>query len=588
MKKFYAIALASLVALSAAAERQHLASGVNLQKTKKTTVAAIKTDSRVKARPSLRKVGALKANDRTTLADYTGEYTFTGQSLLKNQAGQVSPAPAKWVATISDESTNELALTFEIDRAYTIKAVVDITAGTFSIANDQFLGPDSYGDQMWLYFKDVTNEGYLADGKNSQTASVGQISGNTITFPEMDVWIVGDYNNEDDGFWMATAYNGFNLPKINSGGGSGVSGDLAKYEGTYILSANSLIQNPVPSEWVVTVTDEATGELSIATDAFGAIWSIKAFVNIAEGTFSIPNDQYLGRDSYGDQNWFYLKDVASDGNTIEDGKSNLAATVGVISGNTITFPELDIWAIGDYNDENLGWWMLTYANVFTIEGAEEEGNWIDYGTATFEDGWMLPGMEESGADYPWTVTVQQSEDNVNLFRLQDPYIASDCPIAQYGGAGQIVFDVADPTFVKVLPDFFSGIVNGSAKLYFFNLEGLFSSMGYDKATIQSELGSSVDAWSTFENGVVNIENCRFDVNRPNTKAYVWSNDADESLAYLMHGRIIFDSSKVSTLAADAVEGVEFFNLQGQRIVNPEAGQLVIKRTANGTIKTIIR
>lgn len=58
-----------------------------------------------------------------------------------------------------------------------------------------------------------------------------------------------------------------------------------------------------------------------------------------------------------------------------------------------------------------------------------------------------------------------------------------------------------------------------------------------------------------------------------------------------NGEVLYEvsaESAVKSLIVDQTEGVEYFNLQGQRVADPEAGQLVIKRTPNGTIKTIFR
>ena len=49
-----------------------------------------------------------------------------------------------------------------------------------------------------------------------------------------------------------------------------------------------------------------------------------------------------------------------------------------------------------------------------------------------------------------------------------------------------------------------------------------------------------------------------------------------------------ESSGVSDIAVDENAPVEYFNLQGVRIDNPAAGQIVIKRQGAKVTKTIVR
>ena len=52
--------------------------------------------------------------------------------------------------------------------------------------------------------------------------------------------------------------------------------------------------------------------------------------------------------------------------------ADIEATVGEISGNRVVFPEYDIWVIGDYEDEDAGFWVMTFANTFTLPIVEDE------------------------------------------------------------------------------------------------------------------------------------------------------------------------------------------------------------------------
>ncbi len=370
-------------------------------------------------------------------------------------------------------------------------------------------------------------------------------------------------------------------------------GSIDDMAGAWEWSGQNLLTSNAPSgELTITITNATTGAATIS--GFIQNFVLQATIDFAKGTVSIPNNQDLGRDSNGDKNYFYLKDVTADGNTT-DGLGSAAASVGKIEGTTIVFPELDVWAFGDYNQENLGWWYLCYANTLTsleFQGDPNEG-WEDFGTADFEDGWIMPGFEEDPSSAPWTVNVQKSTETTDLYRLNKPYLAESCPsyIKEAAKEGYIVFSIADPEFVQVLPKVYSGFDNGSNKLNLFNIEGFYIDMGLTKADIQDGIKDQNVTYSTYADGVVNIPNCRFNMPSALDKAYSWSTSENVSLADKMVAKItIHKLAGVDNVVAgsDAEAPAEYFNLQGVRVANPEAGQLVIKRQGSTVTKMIAR
>lgn len=126
--------------------------------------------------------------------------------------------------------------------------------------------------------------------------------------------------------------------------------DLA---GTYTWNCQNLLNSNNPDGTMLTleIKNALTGEATIS--GFAQNYVVKATVDVANGTISIPSPQDLGPDSYGDTNYFYLKDVS--GSSVVPGLGSKPASIGTIEGNTVTFPNLDVWAIGDYTNENLGW-----------------------------------------------------------------------------------------------------------------------------------------------------------------------------------------------------------------------------------------
>lgn len=116
-------------------------------------------------------------------------------------------------------------------------------------------------------------------------------------------------------------------------------------------------------------------------------------------------------------------------------------------------------------------------------------------------------------------------------------------------------------------------------------------MGLTKAEIQDGLKDQNITYSTYADGVVNIPNCRFNMPSALDKAYSWSTSENVSLADKMVAKItIHRLAGVDNVVAgsDADAPAEYFNLQGVRVVNPEAGQLVIKRQGSNVTKMIAR
>ena len=192
--------------------------------------------------------------------------------------------------------------------------------------------------------------------------------------------------------------------------------------GIYTWTANSLLQSSVINhDIIIEVDDAAKGTVKVTLMSIGDQQSslpitVAGVVDLAAGTLSIANNQKVGQDADGDI-IFYLKEANQEGEVL-DGKSDAAATVGTIATGAITFPATDIWALGDYNAENLGWYFLCYNNAFGQEIEENPDDWTDFGTATFIDGWGISGAGKNPADYPWVVEIQQNVETSSIYRIQ--------------------------------------------------------------------------------------------------------------------------------------------------------------------------
>lgn len=315
---------------------------------------------------------------------------------------------------------------------------------------------------------------------------------------------------------------------------------------------------------------------------------VKATVDFASGKVTIANNQYICDDSDGPC-YFYLKSINASQTDFDPGASTAAATVGTINGANIVFPASDIWAVGDPNNESIGWWALCDTNVLenqSQQGDPNEGWTALPGKGELIDGWMYPGFGiDDPASEPIQVDVQVSEFNNNVYRIVNPYASSLFGTTEfYKAGGYIQFDVTDPTFVEIVPGFFNGIQTSTGKFQNVNVEGYFAAQGYSKA----EIIAGIEGYeaTTYANRVVNVPQCYFLV--AGGGPYTWQNQAGQSLAYLMVGKITLPESN-SVNEINTENGVvEYFNLQGVRVVNPEVGQLVIARQGGKATKMIVR
>lgn len=344
-----------------------------------------------------------------------------------------------------------------------------------------------------------------------------------------------------------------------------------------------------------TITNAATNEITLSgLVPVAPQFVVKATVDLTAGTLTIKNNQYMGADADGDV-YFYLKDV--ENSQILEGMSSAVSTVGQIEGRTITFPTYDIWAVGTPDDEELGFWFMSNANVITIgddSGPDPNEGWVAYDYAKFVDGFMIPGWGITDpSQVPLTVLVQQNKANPYLFRLDNPYSVEESAfysqMPEVLSNGYIEFDITDGGFVKVNP-VFCGITDGD-KFYCVNPEGFYSIRGIGKEAIGTVV-SNYEA-STYADGVVDIPMARFIVNGTSSM-YAWKNGAGVSVASSMKAKITFLTMKpesqlaaIDTIGADSNNApVEYFNLQGVRIIAPAAGQPVIMRQGTKVTKTI--
>lgn len=333
-------------------------------------------------------------------------------------------------------------------------------------------------------------------------------------------------------------------------------------------------------------TTGMTGAAEIAVSANGATvtldgFTMKATIDAAAGTISIPNKQYIGKDADGDI-YFYLKNVDGEGNLL-DGANSAAASVGTLGADgTITFPAVDIWALGDFNNEAIGWYFLTYQNSLVTPEEPEPENWVSLGNGSFIENILYPNFNQKAENKQAAeVEVLTDELHPGRYKVLNPLKTLYTALNFSGTSPEMVFDATDPANV-VIEMTSTGISSGDLGLvvylsqskYYQLTDGIEATPAANRVTLTRENGTStltIPYRGTF---------------------YMGMSDASNSLYYgsLFVSTLTFkeedSNAGVGNITVSEGEGaVEYYNLQGVRLSEPTTG--VVIRVQGGKASKVL-
>ena len=342
---------------------------------------------------------------------------------------------------------------------------------------------------------------------------------------------------------------------------------IADYEGEYLWSYYGLLEGDSGESSAslhITITDAATGAAEISGWPQGFI--VKATFDLAAGTLTIPNKQDLGKDSSGDQNYFYIKGFNTDGTDIADGASSVAASVGVIDGFAITFPEDDIWAIGDPDNESLGWWKLTYVNKFELD------KWTLLGTGSFIENIIYGAFMAKENTTACDVELYCRDETLSEIKIMDPFHVLYAENDIDAESPAMILDANDPDNVLVAATA-TGLGNQTEGSYI-----CFSLSWYDETAATAD--QRIKLVKDGDNVTVTFP----------VKSMGIFASATQEIYYAAPyvSTLTFKAAGISDVAIDNAQGeVEFFNLQGVRVANPENG-IFIRRQGNTATKVFVK
>lgn len=323
--------------------------------------------------------------------------------------------------------------------------------------------------------------------------------------------------------------------------------------------------------------------------------SVNATINVANAKASIRGGQKIGESSkYGNVTLRFYQ-VTQGVQSILDWPQVNTVEAEIING-TLLFPE-DVF-VGCYvksgADEGFlnGW-------ISNLMGPTDLTEWEEAGKAYFIDGYLLAA--ETANQYPYEVDMMVDADNPSRYKVVNPYQNSVLNLEgenlDQDALGAIVFDMSNPNCVMFDPRYYSGMkLSTYGKMYMYDLGGLLGKCyGWDATNLLNKYPA--EELSTFVDDVVTVATPLVG----GTQGTVSDGQGNQISVFPYIGlsfgsgdeestspKIVFDSAGVNDiLSNDTNAPVEYFNLQGVRVANPENG-LYIRRQGNKATKVLVK
>lgn len=313
-----------------------------------------------------------------------------------------------------------------------------------------------------------------------------------------------------------------------------------------------------------TLEDEATGKVSIELKPDLAV---VAYIDLDNNTITVPNMQYLGKDADGDI-YFYFKAFDEDYNIIK-GPTDAKEMKGTLEGTEISFPIFDLWAMGTPDYEVLGFYFLAFANEF-VPGLK----WESLGQGSFMENItysLCIGTSTINNKYT-DVEVFRCLNYPGYYKVADPLKASYSLVRLNSQSPDLIFIAEDPENIIVTlteSDLGNDTYGG---IYYFSQSFLIE-LGYDLENVKkiTLTRSGDDATITCIPGSLML-----------FMEYIttgYFNCAGETILKFKEHQAGVENVAVE----DSNAPVEYFNLQGMRVANPDNG-IYIRRQGNTATK----
>lgn len=299
------------------------------------------------------------------------------------------------------------------------------------------------------------------------------------------------------------------------------------------------------------------------------------FYDDVDGETYIASASYICTETFGDENLTpeeFMVDFYDQNMTLVDGVVYMPAY-------SVFFQWPDAPADSYYGTDPTGWYAAASASYVQLPGGVVKEEWENIGVGSMVDMFCAPFFIEGLNETPYDIVVEKNTQQEGIYRILDPWM--NLYEAAGGYAGEpLVIDVSDPSCVRVEMQETGFSMGTYGLVYIVSTSGLYSTNADFKAS---------DDYPLYN--VTMNEEMRIEI--PFEAMLFYLPDYDSQYVYVPEECAasyiqLPKTNAVKTLATDENAPVEYYNLQGVRIANPEAGQLVIVRQGSKATKTIVK
>lgn len=242
-------------------------------------------------------------------------------------------------------------------------------------------------------------------------------------------------------------------------------------------------------------------------------------------------------------------------------------------------------------DENDTFQKGSRSYFYVVNDNDDQWTTLE-GKAVYTDDILATIYSNHEVTTPHEVTIQENKTTPGYYRLVNPYAApyefaanndATCTHNHY-----MYINASNPqkVYIEEAP---IGVEYDDGAMAVMSLANLFMQIEYPEDEIPAE------AWGTLKDNAITFPTASILFRELNYNDGAWDNaNGYITETATREGVFKVDLSKVNTsgigsiFAEDNNAPVEYFNLQGQRVSNPAAGQLMIKRQGTKVTKVVVK
>lgn len=227
----------------------------------------------------------------------------------------------------------------------------------------------------------------------------------------------------------------------------------------------------------------------------------------------------------------------------------------------------------------------TVLDMFDLRGADRTDTWTLLGTSEWTENLLYPIMTGVENTRPAYLEIYKNETNPGLFKLKDAFKSTYAALRVDATSPSMIIDARDPENVLIGQQPI-GLnvrigVNVTGYLLYFS-----DSWYYQETDIFfNESGLQYIKMTTDEDGVTTITSPSYGCVLFGPKSQTaYKCPYPSTLKFYADGG---DYDAVESIISDGTEGpAEYYSIQGLRVINPQPGQLLIRRQGNKAEKVI--